>query len=91
MRIQRLADRSAVGALVSGLIRSAVTTAVGVTLASCVASNPPLEGPDPSISTVPVPRVGYRSTLQGYQRQRPAEPAPWIEQNRRVTPGQEGR
>ena len=32
------------------------------------------------------PRVDYRSTVGSYKSQRPVEPAPWGEQNERVTP-----
>jgi hypothetical protein len=34
----------------------------------------------------PVPASAYRSVLSGYVSQRPAEPAPWREQNERVAP-----
>jgi hypothetical protein len=55
--------------------------------AACVATpSAPYAGPDPSDPNVRVPIVRYRSTTGGYTRQRPVEPAPWREQNERVTP-----
>jgi hypothetical protein len=53
----------------------------------CSAAPPaPLAGADPSNPGARAPRVDYRSTLGSYKSQRPVEPAPWGEQNQRVTP-----
>ena len=55
--------------------------------AACVAtSHAPYAGPDPANPNVRVPSAGYRSVIGGYTSQRPVEPAPWREQNERVTP-----
>lgn len=86
MLFQLLAGRNAVMACTPRLCRAAVIAGAGFALASCMATAPPLAGADPSDSSVRVAGIGYRSTLQGYRRQRPAAPAPWIEQNRRVAP-----
>jgi hypothetical protein len=46
----------------------------------------PVAGPDPADPSARAPRVDYRSTTGAYKSQRPVEPAPWGEQNERVTP-----
>lgn len=43
-------------------------------------------GADPSDPRSPSQPVGYRSSAAGYVSQRPANPAPWRQQNERVTP-----
>ena len=48
----------------------------------------PLAGHNPVEAQTPVPATRYRSTIGPYVRQRPAEPAPWREQNDRVAPVQ---
>lgn len=53
--------------------------------AACTAAPPPA-GPDASDPGARVPAASYRPVLEGYVSQRPAEPAPWREQNQRVTP-----
>ena len=61
--------------------------ASGLLVAACTAApHQPFSGPDPSNATTPVRGVGYRSTVGSYASQRPAEPAPWREQNDRVAP-----
>lgn len=65
----------------------AILPAVALLIAGCAAAPPlPLAGPDPADPGARVPGVDYRSTLGGYRSQRPAEPAPWGEQNERVAP-----
>ncbi len=64
----------------------AVMTAMAVGLAGCAAISAPVVGPDPSDPNVPVPRVGYRSTVGPYTSQRPVSPVPWQEQNQLVAP-----
>ena len=65
----------------------AVLPALALLLAGCAdAPRSPASGPDPADPGARVPRVDYRSTLGGYRSQRPAEPAPWGEQNERVAP-----
>ena len=55
--------------------------------AACVATpHEPYAGSDPSDPGARVPAVRYRPTTGGYTSQRPIEPAPWREQNERVTP-----
>ena len=55
--------------------------------AACVTTPAePYAGRDPSNPSVRVPAIGYRSTIGRYTSQRPVEPAPWREQNERVTP-----
>jgi len=69
-------------------IRFGVLAAVvSLMLAGCPdAPRVPVAGPDPSAPGARAPRVGYRSTIGSYKSQRPVEPAPWGEQNQRVTP-----
>jgi hypothetical protein len=64
-----------------GIIALSLLTSACVTTPSA-----PYAGPDPSDPGVRVPAAGYRSTLGRYTSQRPVEPAPWREQNERVTP-----
>ena len=59
---------------------------VSALLAGCSAPPLPIAGANPADPSSPVPGVGYRSTTAGYRRQRPVDPAPWIEQNQRVAP-----
>lgn len=67
--------------------RAAILSVLGSALAACAAAPAaPIAGPDPSRPEARVPAVGYRATIGSYQRQRPVEPAPWVEQNRRVAP-----
>ena len=47
---------------------------------------PPVADGDASAPSARTRAVDYRSTIAPYQKQRPAEPASWEEQNRRVTP-----
>ncbi len=49
----------------------------------------PFAGPDPADPSTRVPAVGYQSTIGSYTRQRPVDPAPWLEQNQRVAPSPE--
>ena len=59
----------------------------GLLLAGCAdAPRSPVAGPDPADPRTRTPRVDYRSTVGSYRSQRPVEPAPWAEQNERVTP-----
>jgi hypothetical protein len=58
-------------------------------LAGCAAAPPtPFAGPDPADASVHVPPPSYRSTIGPYERRRPVEPKPWLEQNERVVPEQ---
>lgn len=54
------------------------------------APSSPFGGPSPSDASAAVPRVGYRSTIGPYLRQRPVAPASWREQNERVAPAPKG-
>ncbi len=61
--------------------------ALALLLAGCTdVPRSPLAGPDPSDPAARAPRVDYRSTIGPYKSQRPVDPAPWTEQNERVTP-----
>jgi hypothetical protein len=67
--------------------QAATVIVLGSVLSACAAAPAaPVAGPDPSSPDVRVPSISYRSTIGSYQRQRPVEPGPWIEQNQRVTP-----
>jgi hypothetical protein len=67
--------------------RAATVVALGSVLAACAAAPAAtVAGPDPSSPDARVPSTSYRTTIGSYQRQRPVEPSPWIEQNQRVTP-----
>jgi hypothetical protein len=46
----------------------------------------PVSGRDPSDPSARGRPVEYRSTIAPYTSERPVEPAPWGEQNRRVAP-----
>ena len=62
----------------------AALPALALLLTGCLPT--PLVGPDPSDPGARTPPVGYRSTIGPYRSQRPVSPAPWGEQNERVTP-----
>jgi hypothetical protein len=65
----------------------AVVVGLVLLLAGCTdAPRSPAAGPDPSDPGARAPRVDYRSTIGPYKSQRPVNPAPWTEQNERVTP-----
>jgi hypothetical protein len=64
----------------------AIGLPLALLLAGCDPPAPPLAGSDPSDPGARAPRVGYRSTISPYKRQRPVEPGPWDEQNQRVAP-----
>jgi hypothetical protein len=67
----------------------ALAVAAGLALlAGCADAprTPVAGGPDPADPAARVPGVDYRSTVGTYKSQRPVEPAPWGEQNERVTP-----
>jgi hypothetical protein len=61
--------------------------ALGLLAVACAPAPQPLAaGPDPSDPSAHAGAVGYRSTIAPYTSQRPVEPAPWREQNERLTP-----
>lgn len=65
----------------------ALIVPAGLLLAACSeAPRPPLAGPDPADPGARTRGVDYRSTIGSYRSQRPVEPAPWAEQNERVSP-----
>jgi len=67
--------------------RALAALALAACAAGCWVPPPaPSVGRDPSDPSARTRPVGYRSTTAGYQRQRPAEPAPWREQNQSVGP-----
>src|SRR5947208_14560457 len=66
----------------------ALLAGLAALLAGCADAprSPVAGGPDPADPAARAPRVDYRSTIGAYKSQRPVEPAPWGEQNERVTP-----
>jgi hypothetical protein len=69
------------------LTRLAMPLLLATTLAGCGGGRPsPYAGPDPSDPAAPVRSVAAPSTIAPYTRQRPVEPAPWLQQNERVAP-----
>ena len=66
----------------------AIVVGLSLLLAGCADAprSPMAGGPDPADPAARAPRVDYRSTIGAYKGQRPVEPAPWGEQNERVTP-----
>ena len=62
----------------------AILPALALLLGGCLPT--PLAGADPSDPAARTPPVGYRSTIGPYRSKRPVSPAPWGEQNERVTP-----
>jgi hypothetical protein len=67
----------------------ALAVAAGLALlAGCADAprTPVAGGPDAADPAARVPGVDYRSTTGAYKSQRPVEPAPWGEQNERLTP-----
>ena len=89
MSVQQWA-RSAATARLRPPFRNPLRAAVAVTLAALAAgcSVPPsvLAERDPSDPRAKAPPVGYRSGIEPYTPQRPVDPAPWQEQNQRITP-----
>lgn len=69
----------------SGIFFAGVAVAA-VTLGGCMPATVPLIGADPADPRVKVAGVGYRSTIAPYTSLRPTAPAPWRQQNERVTP-----
>ena len=68
---------------------SAAVAAIVLLLQGCAAAPPQtFAAAQPSDPEIRVLAAAYRPVLSGYSRQRPVEPLPWLEQNRRVTPGQ---
>lgn len=59
---------------------------VASSLGGCMPATVPLVGADPADPGVKVAGVGYRSTIAPYTSLRPTAPAPWRQQNERVTP-----
>jgi hypothetical protein len=69
----------------SGILLAGVAVAA-ITLGGCMPATVALIGADPADPGVKVARVGYRSTIAPYTSLRPTAPAPWRQQNERVTP-----
>jgi hypothetical protein len=95
MSAQLRATYAAIHAAIATLFRipsAAVALAVALALASC--REAPVSGAapaDPADPGAPAPRVGYRSTIGPYARQRPVSPGPsspaaWRDQNERAAP-----
>lgn len=55
-------------------------------LSGCATPLRPVSGADPADPSVPVASVRPTPSIAPYTRMRPADPAPWLEQNRRVAP-----
>ena len=67
-------------------VRICATVALACGLAGCMPATAPLAGADPADAAAKVAPTGYRSTIAPYTSLRPAEPGPWLDQNRRVAP-----
>jgi hypothetical protein len=67
---------------------SALATIATFGLLTACADAPrlPLAGQDPADPGARAPRADYRPAVGSYKSQRPVEPAPWVEQNKQVTP-----
>ena len=73
----------------SAVRRYSLPAAVTLLIQGCAAAPPqPFAAAQPSDPEVRIPAAAYRPVLSGYSSQRPVEPLPWLEQNRRVAPGQ---
>jgi hypothetical protein len=91
MSAQRNATFAAIAAMAGrlsglGLRRLVGVFVIAVGLSGCMPVTVPLAGADPANPAARVAAVKYRSTTEPYLRLRPAEPAPWLDQNKRVTP-----
>ena len=64
----------------------ALIAATALVVGCSADSRIPVTGSDPSDPQVRVPAASYRSSVAPYESLRPAEPAPWLEQNRQVAP-----
>ena len=83
--------RSAAMARLRPPLRKRLRTAAALTLAALAAGcgvAPPgvLAERDPSDPGAKTPPVAYRPGIEPYTSQRPVDPAPWQEQNQRITP-----
>lgn len=61
-------------------------TIAALSAAGCSAAPPLPQAAAAADASITVPAVRYSSVTAPYMRQRPLEPLPWLEQNRRVTP-----
>jgi hypothetical protein len=75
---------------VSAILRRTTPHRVALAAALCLAASACARAPesfvaaaDPAATARP---VTYRPVLSGYESARPADPAPWRERNRSVTP-----
>jgi hypothetical protein len=66
--------------------KRATTFALAGALAGCLPTTAPLSGADPADPAAKIPRASYRSVVAPYTSLQPAEPGPWLEQNRRLAP-----
>lgn len=66
--------------------RLAAALALSCSLAGCLPATTLRGGADPADPAARVGAANYRSTIAPYTSLRPAEPGPWLEQNRRVAP-----
>jgi hypothetical protein len=60
--------------------------ALGLLTAACSAVARPEATANPADPRAPAKTAAYRPVLGGYVSRRPVDPAPWREQNERVTP-----
>jgi hypothetical protein len=67
-------------------LRAVGIVTLGLLGTVCAVTTRPIAGADPSDPDVRVPAVAYRSVVGGYVSRRPVAPAPWREQNERITP-----
>ncbi len=64
----------------------AVMSVTASALSGCMPASVPLLAADPADPAVPVPAVGYRSTVAPYESMRPVSPSRWRQQNDSVAP-----
>jgi hypothetical protein len=67
-------------------LRAAVAVTLAALAVGCSVPPPVLAERDPSDPGAKAPPVAYRSAIEPYTPQRPVGPAPWQEQNQRITP-----
>lgn len=73
------------------LVRFGGILLIGTLLQSCAELPRTSRGPDPSNASTPVATLKYRSVIGTYHSARPAEPAPWQQQNKDVSPTPQGK
>jgi hypothetical protein len=87
MFAHRFCVRAAFGRPLAMSARNLTALAVvAAVLAACSQVPQPSAGADPSDPRSSARPMTYRSVIGPYESQRPVEPAPWRDQNERITP-----